>query len=103
MFKGIIFLLANKNPIGMNCEISPRSHLNACMQILYLTAHCLAKPAGYVNICGSIWAGEGKIDSSSQDLKKSQSYVTKYSLNSNHCKAPKTITVKYYVHTQAAF
>lgn len=64
----------------------------------------LAKPGGYVNICASAWAGVGKMDFSSQDLKKKNhtlSYVTKYSLNSNHCKAPKTITVKYYMHTQA--
>lgn len=51
-------------------EISPRSHLDAYLQIIYLTAHCLAKPGGYVNICASAWAGEGKIDFSSQDLKK---------------------------------
>ncbi len=68
----------------MNCEISLRSHLNA---------HCLAKPAGYVNICASIWAGEGKIDSSSQDLKKAclMWLTQQQSLQG----AKKTITVKY--------
>lgn len=93
MFKEIIYLLANKNPIDMNCEISLRSHLNA---------HCLAKPAGYVNICASIWAGEGKIDSSSRDLKNVLllSYVTHSTTiiarrqNNNYS--------KYYVRTQAA-
>lgn len=78
----------------MNCafkmEISSKSHLDAYLQITYLTAQCLAKPGGYVNICARAWAGEGKMDFSSRDLKKKPlSYVTKYSLNSNHCKAPK--------------
>lgn len=59
----------------MNCELlkwkfSPRSHLDAYLQIIYLTAHCLAKPGGNVNICASAWARGGKIDLSSQDLKK---------------------------------